>query len=92
MLTNKKAKVSTGGKQVGECTIPLFPETIEDVVKVFKATPKIALKCLQNGLTIEYQRLLRNEFVVRVTSHLKLKLNYLPKLKLRVTIKKNTKQ
>lgn len=67
MIVNKKAKVSTGGKQVGECTIPLYPETVEDVVKVFKSTPEIALKCLQNGLTIEYQRVLRNEFVVRVS-------------------------
>ena len=67
MLVNKKAKVSTGGKQVGECVIPLYPETVEDVVKVFKATPDIALKCLQNGLTIEYQRILRNEFVVRTS-------------------------
>lgn len=81
MLTNKKAKVSTGGKQVGECTIPLFPETIEDVVKVFKATPKIALKCLQNGLTIEYQRLLRNEFVVRVNKPSKAKTELLAKAK-----------
>ena len=67
MLVNKKAKVSTGGKQVGECVIPLYPETVEDVVKVFKSTPKIALKCLQNGLTIEYQRILRNEFTVRIS-------------------------
>ena len=67
MLVNKKAKVSTGGKQVGECVIPLYPESVEDVVKVFKSTPEIALKCLQNGLTIEYQRILRNEFVVRTS-------------------------
>ena len=67
MIVDKKAKVSTGGKQVGECTIPLFPESVEDVVKVFKSTPEIALKCLQNGLTIEYQRILRNEFVVRTS-------------------------
>ena len=81
MLTNKKAKVSTGGKQVGECTIPLYPETIEDVVKVFKNTPEIALKCLQNGLTIEYQRILRNEFVVHTYKPSKQKTELIEKTK-----------
>jgi len=81
MITNKKAKVSTGGKQVGECTIPLYPETVEDVVKVFKSTPAIALKCLQNGLTIEYQRILRNEFTVRTSKPSKQKTELIAKTK-----------
>ena len=81
MITNKKAKVSTGGKQVGECTIPLYPEKVEDVVQVFKSTPAIALKCLQNGLTIEYQRLLRNEFVVRTSKPSKAKTELIAGLK-----------
>lgn len=81
MITDKKAKVSTGGKQVGEATIPLYPETVEDVVKVFKSTPKIALKCLQNGLTIEYQRLVRNEFTVRVSKPSKAKTELIAKTK-----------
>ena len=67
MIVDKKAKVSTGGKQVDEAIIPLYPESVEDVVKVFKATPEIALKCLQNGLTIEYQRVVRNKYVVRIS-------------------------
>ena len=83
MIKDKKAKVSTGGKQVGTCTIPLFPETVEDVVRVFKSTPKIALKCLQNGLTIEYQRILRNDFVVRVSKPSKAKTELLAGLKVR---------
>lgn len=81
MLVNKKAKVSTGGKQVGEATIPLFPESVEDVVKVFKSTPAIALKCLQNGLTIEYQRLLRNEFVVHTSKPSKQKTELIERAK-----------
>lgn len=81
MITNKKAKVSTGGKQVGECTIPLYPETVKDVVEVFKSTPEVALKCLQNGLTIEYQRILRNEFVVRVNKPSKQKSELIAKCK-----------
>ena len=87
MITNKKAKVSTkiAGvmKQVGEATIPLYPQTVEDVVKVFKSTPNIALKCLQNGLTIEAQRLLRNQFAVRETKPSKQKLELIAKLKVR---------
>ena len=83
MIKDKKAKVSTGGKQVGEAVIPLYPETVEDVVAVFKSTPKVALKCLQNGLTIEYQRLLRNEFVVRVSKPSKAKTELIAGLKQR---------
>lgn len=81
MLVNKKVKVSTGGKQVGEATIPLYPETVEDVVKVFKASPEIALKCLQNGLTIEYQRVLRNKFAVRESKPSKAKIAIIEKAK-----------
>lgn len=81
MLTNKKAKVSTGGKQVGEATIPLYPETVKDVVEVFKSTPEIALKCLQNGLTIEYQRIVRNEFAIRINKPSKQKSDLIAKCK-----------
>ena len=81
MITNKEVKVSTGGKQVSTAIIPLYPESVEDVVKVFKATPEIALKCLQNGLTIEYQRVERNKFVVRVSKPSKQKTELLEKAK-----------
>ena len=81
MIVDKKAKVSTGGKQVSECIIPLFPESVEDVVKVFKSTPDIALKCLQNGLTIEYQRVERNKFVIRTSKPSKQKTELIAKTK-----------
>ena len=81
MITNKKVKVSTGGKQVSTATIPLYPETVEEVVQVFKSTPKIALKCLQNGLTIEYQRIERNKFIVRVSKPSKAKTELIAGLK-----------
>ena len=81
MITNKEAKVSTGGKQVSKAIVPLFPETIKDVAKVFESTPNIALKCLQNGLTIEYQRVERNKFVTRVTKPSKQKLALIEKTK-----------
>jgi len=81
MITNKEVKVSTGGKQVSVAIIPLYPETIEDIVKVFKSTPEIALKCLQNGLTIEYQRVERNKFVTRVSKPSKAKTDLLAKTK-----------
>jgi len=74
MITNKEVKVSTGGKQVSTAIIPLYPETLEDVSKVFKSTPEIALKCLQNGLTIDYQRKERAKFVTRVTKPSKAKI------------------
>jgi len=81
MITDKKAKVSTGGKQVGEAVIPLYPETIKDVARVFESTPDIALKCLQNGLTIEYQRVLRNKFAVREAKPSKAKTDLIAKAK-----------
>ena len=81
MITNKEVKVSTGGKQVSTAIVPLFPETIEEVVKVFKSTPEIALKCLQNGLTIEYQRVERNKFVTRISKPSKAKTDLLAKAK-----------
>ena len=87
MLTNKKAVVKTKidgkMKQVGEATIPLYPEKIEDVAKVFESTPDIALKCLQNGLTIEYQRILRNKFAIREAKPSKTKIELLEGLKQR---------
>ena len=81
MIKDKKVKVSTGGKQVSTATIPLYPEKVEDVVQVFKSTPEVALKCLQNGLTIEYQRVERNKFVVRVSKPSKAKTELLAGLK-----------
>ena len=81
MITKKEVKVSTGGKQVSTAIVPLYPETIEDIVKVFKSTPEIALKCLQNGLTIEYQRIERNKFVTRVSKPSKAKTELLEKAK-----------
>ena len=81
MITNKKVKVSTGGKQVGEATIPLFPEKIEDIAQVFKATPAIALSCLQNGLTIRYQGVLRNKYAKRTAKPSKQKLELIAKCK-----------
>lgn len=81
MLANKEVKVSTGGKQVSTAIIPLYPETVEDVVRVFKATPEIALKCLQNGLTIEYQRVERNKFVTRISKPSKAKAELIAKAK-----------
>ena len=81
MKTNKEVKVSTGGKQVSTAIVPLYPETIEDIVKVFKSTPEIALKCLQNGLTIEYQRVERNKFVTRISKPSKAKTDLLAKAK-----------
>jgi len=87
MITNKKATVKTkiDGKmqKVGEAIIPLYPEKIEDVAKVFESTPEIALKCLQNGLTIEYQRRLRNKYAVRETKPSKTKLELIEGLKAR---------
>lgn len=81
MIKNKEAKVSTGGKQVGTAIIPLYPESVEDVVQVFKSTPEVALKCLQNGLTIECQRVVRNEFAVRTSKPSKAKLEIIEKAK-----------
>ena len=81
MITDKEVKVSTGGKQVSTAIVPLYPETVEDVVKVFKSTPAIALKCLQNGLTIEYQRIERNKFVVRASKPSKQKTELIAKTK-----------
>ena len=81
MITNKEAKVSTGGKQVSVAVVPLYPETIKDVAKVFESTPEIALKCLQNGLTIEYQRVERNKFVTRVAKPSKQKTALIEKTK-----------
>jgi len=83
MLTNKKVKVSTGGKQVSSAVIPMFPETVKDVVEVFKAIPDRALKCLQNGLTIDYQRVERAKFAVRETKPSKSKIELLAGLKQR---------
>lgn len=81
MIKDKKVKVSTGGKQVSEAIIPLYPEKVDDVVAVFKSTPEIALKALQNGLTIDYQRIERNKFVVRVSKPSKAKTELLAGLK-----------
>ena len=81
MITNKEVKVSTGGKQVSTAIVPLYPESVEDVVKVFKSTPEVALKCLQNGLTIEYQRIERNKFAVRTSKPSKAKLDLIAKTK-----------
>lgn len=81
MKANKEVKVSTGGKQVSTAIIPLFPETLEDVAKVFKSTPEVALKCLQNGLTIDYQRVERAKFAVRTSKPSKAKLELIAKTK-----------
>lgn len=81
MITDREVKVSTGGKQVSTAIVPLYPEKVEDVVRVFKATPEIALKCLQNGLTIEYQRVERNKFVTRIAKPSKAKIELLAKAK-----------
>ena len=81
MKVNKEVKVSTGGKQVSTAIVPLFPETVEDVVKVFKSTPEIALKCLQNGLTIDYQRIERAKFTTRISRPSKQKTELLAKCK-----------
>lgn len=85
MISDKQVAVKTKlegtMQEVGKCTIPLYPETVKDVVEVFKSTPDIALKCLQNGLTIEYQRILRNEFAVREAKPSKAKLELIAKTK-----------
>ncbi len=81
MITDKEVKVSTGGKQVSVAIIPLFPESVEDVVKVFKSTPEVALKCLQNGLTIDYQRIERAKFAVHTSKPSKQKTALIEKTK-----------
>ena len=81
MLTNKKVKVSTGGKQVSTATIPNYPESVDDCIKVLKSMPERAVKCFQNGLTIDYQRVERTKFVVRVSKPSKAKLAIIEKAK-----------
>ena len=85
MLVNKQVEVKTkiGGATKlcpEKATIPFYPETLKDIADTFKNDVN-ALGCLQRGLTIHYQAVVRSKYSERVVKDSQAKLELIAKTK-----------
>jgi hypothetical protein len=83
MITNKEVEVKT--KIDGVMTtcpkpaiVPFYPESVKDLAELFKNDTN-AMGCLQRGLTIHYQAVVRGQYSERVVKDSEAKLELIAK-------------
>ena len=85
MLVNKQVEVKTKIDGVTKlcpekASIPFYPENLKDIADCFKNDLN-ALGCLQRGLTIHYQAVVRGKYSERVVKDSQAKLELIAKTK-----------